>query len=159
MAFNRSGARPPLASFPPPHPRLQPPSLTSRKLCRKAMLGCRSSITRARNMSSKACIVWQAGDMGCQMTDRFPGRPRAHGPALPPPSHLRAPAPLDLTEPQSSSNCTRTVRVGTGLFSPTNAAPEGPLPPEVHSLTSSTKETSIFQAENPREGLTKSIGQ
>lgn len=147
MAFNRSGARPALASFPSPHPRLQPLFLTSRKLCRKAMLGCRSSIARARNMSSKACTVWQVGDTGCQMTDRLPGRPRAHGPRLTSLSRRAAPT------------VRRTVRVGTGPFSPTNAAPEGPLPPEVHSLTSSTKETSIFQAENSQEGLTKSIGQ
>ena len=91
------------------------------------MLGCRFSITRARNMSSKACIVWQAGDTGCQMTDRFPGRPRAHGPALPPPSHLRAPAPLDLTEPQSSSNCTPDRKSGHRAVLSNKRSPRGPL--------------------------------
>ena len=50
------------------------------------MLGSRSSITRACNMSSKAWIVWQAGGVGCQMMDCSPGRPHSHGPAALPSS-------------------------------------------------------------------------
>lgn len=91
------------------------------------MLGSRSSITRACNMSSKAWIVWQVGDTGCQTTDRFPGRPHSHGPALLPPSHLRALAPLDLTEPQSSSNCTPDSKSGHRTVLSNKRSPRGLL--------------------------------
>ena len=91
------------------------------------MLGSRSSIMRACNLSSKAWIVWQAGGAGCQMTDRSPGRPHSHGPALPPPSHLRAPAPLDLTEPWTSSNGRPDSTSGHPAALSKKCSPRGPL--------------------------------
>lgn len=160
VAFSRSGAPGTLSFLSSPHTQgfnlpSSPPGSSAGRPCSAPDPPSREPVTcRPRPGSSG-----RRGAQGVRRRTAHQGAPTPMGRLCRrPPIFEHQPRLISLRPGPAPTVC-QTVRVGTGLFSPTNAAPEGPSPLEVHSLTSSIKETSVFQAENSWEGLAKSTGQ